>query len=184
VRKTVAGAAVAGTLLATAACGSHAGSTAKSTWGGYPAFLPRSSEQVHRVVVASDAKPAYAEQGDTVDVHLSTGSALVTVVGPATPGQGLYPQPPQAFCTFTVTVVGEKGTVPVRTRDFSTLDDTGRLYALTLTQDEAAPPATIGKGQRTTFQVRTLMPTGEGILHWEPGGTLSPVGWDFTVETD
>ncbi len=182
-RAGAAAALAAGITLAASACGA---SHSSSHYGGYPKFLPPSTLHTdpHHVVVATDAQPDYASQGDTVDVHLASGDALITAVGPATPGQGLDPEPQISYVTWTVTVVGEKGSVPVALRDFSAVDDVGRLYPMSPTQGEAPIPSKVTKGTKVTFAMRAQMPTGEGLLHWEPGGKLSPVAWDFTVETD
>ncbi len=39
-------------------------------------------------------------------------------------------------------------------------------------------------GQRTTFEVRTVMKVGEGVLRWAPGGGKTLAEWDFEVEND
>jgi hypothetical protein len=40
----------------------------------------------------------------------------------------------------------------------------------------------LNQGQRATFEVRTVLATGEGVMQWAPGRLIAV--WDFVVEND
>jgi hypothetical protein len=39
-------------------------------------------------------------------------------------------------------------------------------------------------GQRASFELRTVMPVGEGAMRWAPAAHELLATWDFVVETD
>lgn len=174
-------------LVLVVSCSStHQAAALKSTWGGYPSYLPKSTTDgtaLHTITNASVDHPALASQGDTVRVQLASGTALATVVGPGVPNQGLPYQGPTSQVTWTVTLRGISGIVPVDTAAFNTIDEFGRVYRLQLSPS-APLPRELKAGQRTTFKLATSMHTGEGRMRWIPSGHLAPVEWDFTVEID
>ena len=39
-------------------------------------------------------------------------------------------------------------------------------------------------GHDLTFQIRSVMPVGEGLLRWAPDGDHIVAKWDYQVEND
>ncbi|MBO1767127.1 hypothetical protein [Allobranchiibius sp. GilTou38] len=178
------------TVATVAGCGS-AGSghtathpAAPQTYGSLPSWLPPDPVRAGDVAVGTPTRPALAAQGDTVDVRPASGGTVrATVVGPAVPAEGLPYETPSTTCTFTVTLHAGALPVPVRVSDFGTSDHLGATYAVRLAGSRK-PPAVLAAGRSTTFQLRTSMPTGEGVIKWAPDGRRAAVSWDFVVETD
>lgn len=177
-RRFLTAAAVIGAAAVLAACGA----SKKTTYGGLPSFLPKSTVPVNRIVTASAARPQLAVQGATVAVVLPAGGALATVVGPALP-PFVLPQPLTLKAVFTITLAQAHGTVPIRISDFSIKEQSGKVQQPQLVAGTPAPPADLPAGGHVTFKVTAVLPSGEGLLRWSPGGTLL-VGWDFIVEND
>jgi hypothetical protein len=183
-RRTVL-ALAAGAVLS--ACGgTHHAAAVKGAFGAYPTFLPRSTIEAgaaHTVVDATATHPALATQGDTVRVHTATGSVLATVAGPEIPNVGL----PKGFstspATFTLTLTDASTTIPLSTSAFNAVDDSGRIYRLSLPTGSTLPAA-IAPGETVTTKLFATLSTGEGRLRWIPSGHLAPVEWDYTVEVD
>jgi hypothetical protein len=148
-----------------------------------PAFLPKVTVPVDRVVTASAEQPQLAVQGVAVEVALPGGRVLATASGPEVP-PFLAPPPPSVTATFTVSLAHVTGTVPVRLKDFSITDQLGRTFEPALVVGEPTPPSTAPVGSELTFRVSAVMPTGEGQLHWSPTGSEPIVSWDFIVEND
>jgi hypothetical protein len=175
------------TLAATlAACGSsgtahHSSSEPPLGFRSLPTFLPTESTPVDRIVTATPSEPQLAVQGVGVQVVLPRGGTLATVTGPAVP-PFVSPPPPAVTATFTVALARTAGAVPVRLADFTVTDQLGRTYHLTPTAGETLPASLPARG--ATFRLATVMPTGEGRLHWAPGGGAPVVSWDFIVEND
>ena len=171
--------------VGTAACGSssHPAAHPALGFGTLPAFLPKTTTPVDRIVTASAARPQLATQGVAVDVDLAAGHVRATVTGPAVP-PFVAPPPPAVTATFTVTLTRAAGTVPVRLSDFSITDQLGRTFLPTLVEGEAPPPATVPAGATVSFHLTAVMPTGEGRMHWAPGGGQPVISWDFVVEND
>ena len=186
-RRALALAALAVVASAAAAgCGSspsHAATRPALGFGTLPAFLPKATVPVDRIVTASADHPQLATQGVAVDVDLAAGRVRATVTGPAVP-PFVAPPPPAVTATFTVTLARATGSVPVHLSDFSITDQLGRTFEPTLVQGEAPPPAAVPAGQKVSFQLTAVMPTGEGRMHWAPGGGQPVVSWDFIVEND
>ncbi len=148
-----------------------------------PAFLPKTTEPVDRVVTASAARPQLAVQGVAVEVDLPSGHVLANVVGPKVP-PFVAPPPPAVTATFEITLAHVTGTVPVRLGDFTITDQLGRTFHPGLVERGKRPPATVSSGRALAFEVTAVMPTGEGRLHWTPTGSSPVVSWDFIVEND
>jgi hypothetical protein len=138
---------------------------------------------VDRVVTASVGSPQLAVQGIGVEVVLPSGRTLATVTGPQLP-PFVAPPPPAVTATFTITLAGVSGSVPVRLTDFTITDQLGRTFVPTLVAGLAPPPALAPTGAGLTFRVNAVMPPGEGRLYWAPVGTRPIVSWDFVVEND
>lgn len=170
-----------------AACGASSNSPKASPtqpplgYRSLPAFLPATDTPVDQVVTASTRHHQLAAQGVAVRVDLPTGQVLAKVIGPKVP-PFVAPPPPAVTATFEVTLTRADGSVPVRLSDFTISDQLGRTYHPVLVTHEAPPPSTV-RGT-VTFQLTTVMPTGEGRLHWSPTGGGPVVSWDFIVEND
>lgn len=148
-----------------------------------PTFLPQNTSPVDRVVTATAAHHQLAVQGVEVRVELSSGHVLATVSGPRVP-PFVSPPPPTVTATFDITLAQTSGSVPVRPTDFTITDQLGRTYHPSLVTGETAPPSMAPRDRTLRFQVTAVMPTGEGRLHWAPGGGAPLVSWDFIVEND
>ncbi len=171
----------------TGCSGSHGSASTSSQpplgFRSAPAYLPKTTQPVDRVVTASAGHSQLAVQGIAVAVELPSGHALVTVTGPRVP-PFVAPPPPQVTATFAIAFTHVTGTVPVRLADFTITDQLGRTFHPTLVAHEQAPPAGLAAGHSVTFHVTAVMPTGEGRIYWTPTGSKPLVGWDFIVEND
>ena len=155
-----------------------------SSYGSLPTFLPTSTVQPDSVLTGSAGHPALTTEGDGVEVHLAGATVRATVTGPVVPGEGLPEQTESTTCTWTVTLSGATASVPIRLTDFSTLDHLGSVYRTHLAPGSRTPPARLEPGSTATFSLRTVMPTGEGLMRWTAGGTRVVASWDFEVEND
>ena len=122
-------------------------------------------------------------QGDTVLAKLPDVSVEVEVAGPIVPGEGLPKVTSATTCTWTATLRGATTPMAISISDFTTIDGLGHRYQLQLVPGQPRPPRTLDPGQRVTFELRTVMATGEGVMQWAPGGQVLGV-WDFVVEND
>jgi hypothetical protein len=152
-------------------------------FGTLPAYLPKTTQPVDRVVTASAARPQLAVQGVAVRVDLPAGHIVALVTGPSVP-PFVAPPPPEVTATFTVSLSHATGAVPVRLSDFTITDQLGRTFEPTLVTGEKSPPATVQAGSTVEFQLTAAMPTGDGRIHWSPAGAQPIVSWDFVVEND
>jgi hypothetical protein len=158
---------------------------AADRYGGLPGWLPRSSAPVGRTVVATVDHPQLGVEGDTVLVELARSSGLVTAVGPQVPESGEFPVPAVTPCSFTVTLVGRAGQLPVGADGFSLVDEEGRVHVPTVAASpERAVPSAVGPGGTLTLTLDAVLPTGSGELRWSPQGGAPVVSWDFDVEID
>lgn len=152
-------------------------------YGTLPSWLPRRAVRVGRLVHASPTRPWVAVQGDTVAVEDRAGSALATVVGPAVPENGQFPVPRTTPCTFTVTLVGRRGSLPLAPGQFTILDELGRLHRPGVRAAGGGLPARLVAGRTVELTIHAVLPTGGGRLRWSL--TAKPtVAWDFDVEID
>ena len=187
---TVAALAVAvpAALLALSGCSAAAShpvsAAADDKYGSLPSFLPKDSIHPDSILTGSASKPALTTEGDSVKAKFATGSALVSVVGPEVPGEGLPYQSDATTCTWTVTITGVSGSIPVRASDFSSIDHLGTIYHPTLVTGQSAPPSELRPGQKATFELRAEMTVGEGLMRWAPDGKHIVGSWDFEVEND
>jgi hypothetical protein len=156
----------------------------QDTYGTIPTFLPTSSIHPDAVLTGSPGRPALTSQGDSVQVVLADSSVRATVSGPVVPGEGLPYQSRATTCTWTVTLGGASKNVPITIADFSTLDHRGAVYRLALVAGQSVPPSVLTPGRAVTFELRTVMTTGEGLMRWAPGGRRIVASWDFEVEND
>lgn len=179
-------AAVSGVVLMACltGCGtSHAATQPPLGFRSPPAFLPKTTEPVDRVVTASATHPQLAVQGIAVKVDLPGGHVLAKVSGPNVP-PFVAPPPPAVTATFDISLSQASGRIPIRLRDFTITDQLGRTFRTSLVAGEKPPPAVVSPGRTVAFRVTAVMPTGEGRLHWSPTRGAPVVSWDFIVEND
>jgi hypothetical protein len=152
----------------------------------YPAFLPKKTldPSVDATLVGTMTKPALTVEGLPVKVETSGWDVTATVSGPIVPGEGLPVQNDATTCTWTVTMYGATGDVPISIADFHSVDHLGSVFLMGLVPGEAAPPTVLKPGQRTTFQLRSYELVGEGMMQWAPDHKHVVADWDYTVEND
>ena len=182
--------AVTATSAGLAGCssGAHPHQTAAraTPLGSYPSFLPKDSlgGGTDSVLTGTAARPALTNQGDAVRVKTAHWSVLITVTGPQVPGEGLPVQVNADTCTWTVTMSGATGAVPIRTAGFTAIDQQGHVYKPRFVAGQPKPPAELQPGQKVKFELRAVEATGEGLMRWAPDGTHIVAKWDFVVEND
>jgi hypothetical protein len=169
--------------LATLLAGCGSSSSAARSYGALPSFLPTDAIAPDSILTGSAASPALTVEGDSVKVEVDDASAIALVTGPVVPGEGLPFQAAATTCTWTVTLSGATAKIPIAVSDFSALDHLGVVYQVTAVPGSAGPPADLGPGQTATFELRTVMPSGEGLMRWAPAGE-QVAAWDFEVEND
>ena len=185
-------AALLALALALAGCGPAASHPAAShpatadSAGGYPSYLPSSTQTGHSdaVLTGTVQRPALTVQGDAVRVRTPGWSVLITVSGPQVPGEGLPYQAPATTCTWVVTMSAVTGPVPVAAAEFTSLDQTGHLYRSAFVPGQPKPPAVLRPGQTARFELRAVQAVGEGLMRWAPDGQHIVAKWDFVVEND
>jgi hypothetical protein len=172
-------------LAGCAATASHPSAAAHDDkYGSLPSYLPKDSIHPDSVLTGTATKPALTTEGDSVEAKFAGGSALVSVAGPEVPGEGLPYQAAATTCTWTVTITGTSGSVPVRPSDFSSIDHLGAIYRPALVAGQSTPPTALKPGQKATFELRAEMLVGEGLMRWAPDGKHIVGSWDFEVEND
>jgi hypothetical protein len=184
--------AIAGTtvlLLAGCTAGgdatsAHKASDASDKYGSLPSFLPAQTVKADSVLTGTVAKPALTTEGDSVKVLLGSSTALASVSGPEVPGEGLPVQTEATTCTWAVTITAGNAPVPIAATDFNTIDHLGAVYRPTFVAGEPKPPTVLAPHTSTTFELRAVMVTGEGLMRWAPDGHHIVASWDFEVEND
>jgi hypothetical protein len=173
-----------------AGCGSGGGKSenaspaADATYGSLPSFLPSQKGPADNVLTGSPGNPAVTSEGDTVRAMVGTGSVQISVLGPVVPGEGLPKVTAATTCTWTVTLQHATTTIPLRTSDFVALDQDRDAYHPQPVPDQPKPPSSVHPGDRVQFQLRVVMPTGEGVMRWAPvAGQVLGI-WDFVTEND
>ena len=182
--------AVAATSAGLAGCATstpvHPAAARATPLGSYPSFLPKDTlnQGTDSRLTGTVQRPALTNEGDVVKVKTATFSVLATVSGPQVPGEGLPFQANADTCTWTVTLSGATGTVPIKTTDFTAIDDQGNVYKPAFVPGQPRPPAELKPGQKVRFELRAVEATGEGLMRWAPDGTHIVAKWDFVVEND
>lgn len=115
--------------------------------------------------------------------RVSGGTVQAQVTGPVVPGEGLPKVTTATTCTWTVTMDHATTPVPIRLADFVPVDGDGHPYRVQFVPGAARPPPVLRPGHRTSFELRVVMATGEGVMRWQPDGHALAV-WDFVVEND
>jgi hypothetical protein len=159
-------------------------SSPDASYGGLPSFLPTPVVMPDSVLTATPDHPALTTEGDSVSVRVAQASALATITGPEVPGAGLPYQAEATTCTWTVTLSTTSGRLPIAVADFTSRDHLGKVYRPTLVPGQPPPPAELDPGHTTTFELRAVMPTGEGLINWAPVHGPIVASWDFEVEND
>jgi hypothetical protein len=137
------------------------------------------------IAQASPTQPQLAIEGDTVSVSTDQGSALATTVGPRVTQPSGLGQPTTVPSTFTVTLSGQSGAIPLGAGEFTINDEQGQLHHPLVETTTGAPmPDWIVPGQPVTLTVKAVLPDGGGRLMWTPAGSTPTVSWDFEVEID
>jgi hypothetical protein len=149
-------------------------------------WLPKQQldHPVDQMLLGTVRSPALAVAGGLVDVRTSTFSAQAEINGPVVPGEGLPDQMAYTTCTWTFSIDHVVGRVPIALRDFDTINHLGTLFKLSLVPGQHALPSMLSTGQHLTFELRAVMPTGEGLLRWAPDGNNIVAKWDYQVEND
>lgn len=149
-------------------------------------WLPKQQldHPVDQTIIGSPAHPGLSVEGDFIRVKTPTFSALAVVDGPVVPGEGLPVIQRYTTSTFTVTLSSVHGTVPINVADFDAIDVHQTVYKMLLVPGQRSLPHTLHAGQDLSFKVRTVMPTGEGLMRWAPDGNNIVAKWDFQVEND
>jgi hypothetical protein len=185
-RGAIAGAACVLSIatLALSGCGSGGVDPAAQAYGSLPTFLPTSSVTADTELTGTTGRPAVTSQGDSVKVMLTHSFVHAIVSGPQVPGEGLPNQTPSTTCTWTVTLSGATKAVPITVTDFDVLDHLGGVLPVALVAGQPVPPPVLLVGATSTFELRAVMPVGEGLMRWAPGGRQTVASWDFIVEND
>jgi len=173
-------------LLGLAAYGVYGHLEASATYAGNAVkWLPRQEQglSADHIVRGTYANPGLTISGDEVRVQTPTFSAFAEVTGPLVPGEGFTYQPRYVTSTWTLHIWNVTGHLPLALADFDTIDHVSAEYHLQVVSGSAIPAA-LSTGQQASFQVRTVMPIGEGLLRWAPNGNNIIAKWDFQVEND
>lgn len=156
-----------------------------NTYGGLPSYLAKIPSASDDVLTGTTTRPVLTSEGDSVKMKLADGATLLaTATGPVVPGEGLPHQTTFTTCTWTVSLSGASKAVPIRLSDLTTVDQLGNVYRLSPVPGKPALPTVLEPGKQETFEVRTAMKVGEGLLRWAPGGSKIVAEWDFEVEND
>jgi hypothetical protein len=139
---------------------------------------------VDQVLVGTVASPALTVEGDYVEVRAAKFSVLAVINGPEVPGEGLPNQMLYTTCTWTISFSHVVGRVPIAVADFDSINPLGTVFKPYLVPGQPKLPSVLVTGQRLTFQIRAVMPVGEGLIRWAPNGNNIVAKWDYQVEND
>ena len=139
---------------------------------------------VDETLVGTVASPALTVEGNNVQVKTSKFSALALVTGPVVPGEGLPNQMSFTTCTWTISIWHVVGRAPIAVADFDSIDHLGTVFKPYLVPGQPKLPSVLVTGQHLSFQIRAVMPVGEGLIRWAPDGDHIVAKWDYQVEND
>jgi hypothetical protein len=139
---------------------------------------------VDQTLVGTLAHPALTVEGDYVKARTATFSASALVNGPVVPGEGLPYRANFTTCTWTISLSHVVGRVPLAVADFDSIDHRGVVFKPYLVPGQPKLPRFLLPGHSITFQIRALMPVGEGLMRWAPDGNHIIAKWDYQVEND
>jgi hypothetical protein len=139
---------------------------------------------VDRTLVGTVAHPALTIEGDDVKARASGFSVLAVVNGPVVPGEGLPYQASFTTCTWTISLSHVVGKVPIAVADFDSIDHRGVVFKPYLVPGQPKLPKVLLPGHSLSFQIRAVMPVGEGLMRWAPDGDHIIAKWDYQVEND
>jgi len=157
---------------------------------GIPAFIPRNTIVVNRIVTATPSQPQLAIQGASVLLDIPGGHALATMNGPRFDNKYVGTNDPTVPAAFVLTLTNTHGTIPLAPDDFTILDQLGNNLVPAIRVDGGGPlPKQLDSGQRVTLNMTTIISVGDGSIVYNPTGIVKPghkplVGWDFIVEDD
>jgi hypothetical protein len=188
-----AGALALAAVLVLLIAGGAGGASASQKYGGLPKWLPKMKSTKASFEVATLKKPILSEeQGYTVHAEMSGANADVTALGPEFPTyvsnyaqEGRWPANKPVPSTFFITFARVHGTIPIRSRDFTVVTDTGQKVPVQLRADgHTALPNAVHSGQTVTFKAVTKTVEGQGAIRWAPNGNNILAAWIYQVELD
>ncbi len=157
---------------------------ANDTYGSLPTWLPSNSVDNNAPLTGTAGNPAVTSEGDEVRATVGGTHVTAQVDGPVVPGEGLPEQPDSTTCTWTVSLRVTGGSLPLSRRDFNSLDHLGTIYRVSAVPGQPPIPSSVTPGHPAHFELRAVMPTGEGVMRWSPNRRTILGEWDFTVEND
>jgi hypothetical protein len=176
-----------------ASAAASAARNANTSYGKLPSWLPKYRASTTKLEVATVAKPILSEeQGFTVHAELPSGAADITAVGPEIPAyvsnyvqKGVWQSSHRAPGTFIVSVDNVSGTVPLSTRAFSILTNSGQIvHPVVSVKGGGRLPPVLHAGQRINLKVTGGVYEGVGSIRWAPLGRSVLVGWLYQLELD
>lgn len=162
-----------------------------ATYGSLPAWLPRATTPVGRVVVSSADHPATGIEGDTMIVRSGGHQVTALAVGPSIPAryatlqQGSLHRVTRVPASFLVTLSHADGALPIASHAFVFFDENGRRIVPTVRTSAGRPaPPDVGTGATVTLRLGATLPTGPGELVWFDASGRFVAAWEYTVEVD
>lgn len=142
-----------------------------------------SATSAQAMPIATQNRPQLLAMGAPVRATLPGGvDAVVTALGPQeqTPYTGGATPPRSTVGIITVTMAVTHGDLAVRSSDFTSRDETGKLVVLA-----ARGPAAVHlrAGQSAQIEVSGRFTSGSAQVTWRHAGHVVAL-WDFTVELD
>jgi len=156
-----------------------------NTYGTLPSWLPKAPIPVGRVVQASTEHPWVGIEGDTVVVHMNGHHVNAVLVGPAVPEEGDFPIPKTTASTFTLTLSGATGSIPIVPSHFLIFDEEGHRYLPQITSLDRGPaPTVVRPGHPVTLRLFNYLPPGAGEVVWTADGKRPVVSFEYVTEID
>lgn len=156
----------------------------RNSYGALPTYLPSNTVDNNAPIRGTAARPAVTSEGDQVLADVAGAHVVAEVDGPVVPGEGLPDPPETTTCTWTITIRTTGRSLPLSVQDFNSLDHLGTIYRMAAVPGRPRIPTVVRPGHSVRFEVRAVMPTGEGVMRWAPDRQHILGEWDFTVEND